>query len=269
MSLDDGLVHADPSRLAAQPQSPRSTARFGRDKGADIPTRTDYVARAEAAARPRSATSPTSPIILFTLDETDAMRASWRRSPAHYPALRLGPGLVVPRQPRGHAPLPRADHRDRRLLQHRRLQRRHPRLLLDPGAPRRGPARRLRLPRHASSPPGGWRRTRRTRSRTTSPIGSPRRPTGSEPQGEKTMKLTAHLRRAPRRHRPSLAERPAPARRRCARPTPTPTAIRPSRRSSISAGSSRRRPAAASASRSSTPPSSARRRTRSSRPASA
>ena len=63
--------------------------------------------------------------------------------------------LVVPRQPRGHAPLPRDDDRDGRLLQHRRLQRRHPRLPLDPGAARRGAPGRLRLPRRASSPSTG------------------------------------------------------------------------------------------------------------------
>ena len=52
MSLDDGLV------MQIHPGSFRNhnrracSQRFGRDKGADIPTRTDYVARAEAAARP-------------------------------------------------------------------------------------------------------------------------------------------------------------------------------------------------------------------------
>ena len=30
-------------------------------------------------------------IILFTLDETSLQRASWRRWPGIYPALRLGP----------------------------------------------------------------------------------------------------------------------------------------------------------------------------------
>ena len=44
MSLDDGLVlqiHPGSSRN----HSPSMLARFGRDKGFDIPTRTDYVAR--------------------------------------------------------------------------------------------------------------------------------------------------------------------------------------------------------------------------------
>ena len=50
MSLDDGLVmqiHPGAWRNHNAPLFDR----FGRDKGADIPTRTDYVARAEAAAR--------------------------------------------------------------------------------------------------------------------------------------------------------------------------------------------------------------------------
>ena len=43
MSLDDGTGHADPSRLVPQPQCRACSRRFGRDMGADIPTRTDYV----------------------------------------------------------------------------------------------------------------------------------------------------------------------------------------------------------------------------------
>ena len=58
MSLDDGLV------LQIHPgswrnHSPAMLRRFGRDKGFDIPTRTDYVARAEAAARRGRHASPT------------------------------------------------------------------------------------------------------------------------------------------------------------------------------------------------------------------
>ena len=43
---------ADPSGLVRATTTAGCPPRFGRDKGADIPTRTDYVARAEAAARP-------------------------------------------------------------------------------------------------------------------------------------------------------------------------------------------------------------------------
>ena len=44
-------------------------ARFGRDKGADIPTRTDYV-RALRPLLDRFGNEPELTIILFTLDET-------------------------------------------------------------------------------------------------------------------------------------------------------------------------------------------------------
>ena len=51
MSLDDGLVmQIHPGSL--RNHNPALHERFGRDMGADIPTRTDYVQRAQAAARP-------------------------------------------------------------------------------------------------------------------------------------------------------------------------------------------------------------------------
>ena len=188
MSLDDGLVHADPPGLVPQP--------FARDAGALRPRQGlrhpdphRLRARAEAAARRGRHASPTSPIILFTLDEIElCARAGAARRRLSGAAARAG--LVVLRQPRGHAPLPRADHRDRRLLQHRRLQRRHPRLLLDPRPPRRGAAGRLRLPRPPRRRAAARARTRRTRSRTTSPTGSPSRPTGSDRQLSKGRNTT-------------------------------------------------------------------------------
>ena len=87
-------------------------------------------------------------------------------------------GLVVPRQPRGHAALPRDDHRDRRLLQHRRLQRRHQRISVHSGPPRHCAPRRLRLPRapRCRAPPRA--KTRRTRLRRNWPIRSRKRRTG-------------------------------------------------------------------------------------------
>src|SRR5690606_27910861 len=63
------------------------------------------------------------------------------------PGAQARPAVVVPRQPGGHAPLPRARDRDRRVLQHRRLQRRHPRVPVDPRAARRRPADGLLVPR--------------------------------------------------------------------------------------------------------------------------
>src|SRR5690606_29152550 len=55
-----------------------------------------------------------------------------------------GPGVVVPRFARWHVALPRADPGHCRLLQHRGLQRRHPRVPVDPGAAGRRAPHRLR-----------------------------------------------------------------------------------------------------------------------------
>lgn len=88
MSLDDGLV------MQIHPGSFRNHnaavfARFGRDKGADIPTRTDYV----SALKPlldRFGSEPGLTIIVFTLDET-AYSRELAPLAGHYPAIRLGP----------------------------------------------------------------------------------------------------------------------------------------------------------------------------------
>jgi glucuronate isomerase len=88
MSLDDGLV------LQIHPGSRRNHnagifARFGRDMGADIPGRTDYV----AALKPlldAVGNEPALTIILFTLDETSYSRELAPLA-GHYPALKLGP----------------------------------------------------------------------------------------------------------------------------------------------------------------------------------
>ncbi len=88
MSLSDGLV------LQIHPGSLRNhsgamMARFGRDKGFDIPTRTDYV----QALRPlldAFGTDPRLSVIAFTLDETTLSRELAPLAGA-YPALKLGP----------------------------------------------------------------------------------------------------------------------------------------------------------------------------------
>jgi glucuronate isomerase len=88
MSLDDGLV------MQIHPGSwrnhnPQVFARFGRDKGADIPTRTDYV----AALKPlldRLGNERGLTVILFTLDETVYARELAPLA-GHYPILKLGP----------------------------------------------------------------------------------------------------------------------------------------------------------------------------------
>lgn len=88
MSLDDGLV------MQIHPGSVRNhsssiMARFGRDKGFDIPGRTDFV----HALRPLLAAVGTDlrlTIILFMLDETTLSRELAPLAGV-YPALRLGP----------------------------------------------------------------------------------------------------------------------------------------------------------------------------------
>ena len=88
MSLEDGLV------MQIHPGSHRNHnallfAHYGRDKGADIPTRTDYV----AALRPlleAVGNEPGLTVILFTLDESTYARELAPLA-GHYPCLKLGP----------------------------------------------------------------------------------------------------------------------------------------------------------------------------------
>jgi glucuronate isomerase len=88
MSLDDRMVmqiHPGSSRN----HNPGLFARFGRDMGADIPTRTDYVGALkpllDAVGNERDLT-----VVVFTLDETSYSRELAPLA-GHYPALRLGP----------------------------------------------------------------------------------------------------------------------------------------------------------------------------------
>lgn len=88
MSLEDGLV------LQIHPGSFRNhssgtMAMHGRDKGFDIPTRTDYV-RALKPMLDAVGMRPDLTIILFTLDETSYSRELAPLAGA-YPALKLGP----------------------------------------------------------------------------------------------------------------------------------------------------------------------------------
>jgi glucuronate isomerase len=88
MSLKDGLVmQLHPGSF--RNHNPTLFARFGRDRGADIPQATDYV----HALRPllnRHGNDPRLTLILFTLDETNYARELAPLA-GHYPALRLGP----------------------------------------------------------------------------------------------------------------------------------------------------------------------------------
>ena len=88
MSLDDGLVmQIHPG--AVRNHSASVLARFGRDKGYDIPSRTDYV----TALRPlldAVGSEAGLTLIVFTLDESSYTRELAPLAGV-YPALRLGP----------------------------------------------------------------------------------------------------------------------------------------------------------------------------------
>ncbi|MBV1705457.1 MAG: glucuronate isomerase, partial [Hyphomicrobiales bacterium] len=88
MSVDDGLV------MQLHPGSFRNHdaatfARFGRDMGADIPTRTDYV-RALKPLLDRFGGAAGFAFIVFTLDETAHSRELAPMA-GHYPCMKLGP----------------------------------------------------------------------------------------------------------------------------------------------------------------------------------
>jgi glucuronate isomerase len=88
MSLDDGLVmQIHPGSLRGH--NPQLFAKFGRDKGADIPTQAEYV-RALKPLLDRFGNERGFTLILFTLDET-AYSRELAPLAGHYPCLRLGP----------------------------------------------------------------------------------------------------------------------------------------------------------------------------------
>ena len=98
MSLEDGLV------LQIHPGSHRNhsdpiMAAFGRDKGFDIPTRTDYV-RALKPLLDAVGLENDLTIIVFTLDETSYARELAPLAGA-YPALKLGPAWWFHDSPEG------------------------------------------------------------------------------------------------------------------------------------------------------------------------
>jgi glucuronate isomerase len=88
MSVDDGLVmQIHPG--ACRNHNPTVFSRFGRDKGADVPTPTEYV-RALKPLLDRFGNDPRLSLIVFTLDETTYSRELAPLA-GHYPALKLGP----------------------------------------------------------------------------------------------------------------------------------------------------------------------------------
>ena len=98
MSLDDGLV------MQIHPGSFRNHNRwlfehYGRDKGADVPLRTEYV-NALKPLLDRFGNDARLTIILFTLDETTYSRELAPLA-GHYPVLKLGPAWWFHDSPEG------------------------------------------------------------------------------------------------------------------------------------------------------------------------
>src|SRR5438874_2541103 len=98
MSIEDGMV------MQIHPGAFRNHNRwlhqtFGRDKGADIPQRTDYV-RALKPLLDRFGNEPGLSIILFTLDESVYARELAPLA-GHYPCLKLGPAWWFHDSPEG------------------------------------------------------------------------------------------------------------------------------------------------------------------------
>jgi len=98
MSVEDGMV------MQIHPGSYRNHnaglfAGHGRDKGADIPTRTDYV-RALKPLLDRFGNERDLSIILFTLDESSYARELAPLA-GHYPCLKLGPSWWFHDSPEG------------------------------------------------------------------------------------------------------------------------------------------------------------------------
>jgi glucuronate isomerase len=98
MSLDDGLV------MQIHPGSFRNHnaslfAEYGRDKGADIPQRTDYV-HALKPLLDRFGNERNLTVIVFTLDESSYSRELAPLA-GHYPMLKLGPSWWFHDSPEG------------------------------------------------------------------------------------------------------------------------------------------------------------------------
>jgi glucuronate isomerase len=88
MSIEDGMVmQLHPG--VARSHNPDVLARFGRDKGADIPLAGEFV-RGLKPLLDRFGNDPRLTLILFTLDE-DSYSRELAPLAGHYPALRLGP----------------------------------------------------------------------------------------------------------------------------------------------------------------------------------
>jgi glucuronate isomerase len=88
MSVEDGLtMQLHPGSI--RNHNSKLYEKFGRDKGADIPSQTEYV-RALQPLLNKYGNDPRLTFILFTLDETTFSRELAPLA-GHYPALKLGP----------------------------------------------------------------------------------------------------------------------------------------------------------------------------------
>ena len=98
MSVDDGMVmQIHPG--AFRNHNRRLFASHGRDKGADVPSRTEYV-RALQPMLDVVGNEPDLTVILFTLDESSYARELAPLA-GHYPCLRLGPAWWFHDSPEG------------------------------------------------------------------------------------------------------------------------------------------------------------------------
>jgi len=98
MSIDDGMVmQLHPG--AFRSHNPGVLARFGRDKGADVPMATEYVRNLKPLLD-RFGNDPRLTLILFTLDE-DTYSRELAPLAGHYPVLRLGPSWWFHDSPEG------------------------------------------------------------------------------------------------------------------------------------------------------------------------
>ena len=107
MSLDDGLV------MQIHPGVCRNHNRrlfegYGRDVGADIPTRTDYVSNLRPLLD-RFGNETDLTVIVFTVDESSYSRELAPLA-GHYPALKLGPPWWFHDSPEGMLRMRRATH---------------------------------------------------------------------------------------------------------------------------------------------------------------
>ncbi len=98
MSVEDGLVmQIHPG--AFRNHNARVFETFGRDKGADIPSRTEYV-HALKPLLDRFGNDPRLSVMLFTLDESTYARELAPLA-GHYPCLKLGPAWWFHDSPEG------------------------------------------------------------------------------------------------------------------------------------------------------------------------